>query len=82
LIFFLALSQERQSQLNNTKQELEKFWLNVNKLLEKPDNKKPMLQNIARFKFNLNHDPQLKSWFELEARVTFLNFQFLIKKVS
>ena len=55
--------------LDKVRQDLEKFWDDVNPIMEKNENK-PMIQNIARAKFSLRNDPQLKSWFELDARVS------------
>lgn len=63
-----ALSDERQSHLNKLRYDIERFWSEVNKILEKPEDKK-MLQHIARLKYTLKHEPELKSWFDLDARV-------------
>ncbi len=64
-----ALSEERQAYFNKISVELENFWQNINKVLEKPDDK--TLQHVARIKFLLKENPNLKSWFDLEARVKF-----------
>ena len=57
--------------LDKIRHDLEKFWDDVNPIMEKNENKQ-MIQNIARTKFSLRNDPQLKSWFELDARVSIL----------
>ena len=62
-----AFSENRQNYLQKVKFELDKFWLESSKLFEKPQDK--LIQNIARLKISLKQDPELKSWFDLEARV-------------
>ena len=42
----------------------------MNTILEKPEAKK-LIQNIARSKLSLKKDPNIRSWFELEARAEF-----------
>lgn len=67
-----ALSEERQAYYAKVKQDLEKFWIEINKVLEKPDDK--LLQHVARIKFILRESPAFKSWFDIEARVSHSNF--------
>lgn len=55
--------------MNRVKADLEKFWLDTNQLLDKPQAK--LAQHIARLKFNLKKDPEFKSWFDLELRGDF-----------
>ncbi len=64
-----ALSEERQAYYAQVKQDLETFWNDINKILEKPEDK--MLQHVARIKFILKEHANLKSWFDIEARVSF-----------
>ena len=64
-----ALSEERQIQLKKTKAILEKYWIDVNHLLETVDDRLKLRQHIARLKYNLQKDPAIKSWFEVEKRV-------------
>jgi hypothetical protein len=65
---FLALSEERQAQMQKTSNELENFWRDINMVLEN-SNDKSILQNIARLKYKVEKDPIIKSWFELDPRV-------------
>lgn len=69
------LNEERQNHLNKTKAFLERYWSEVNHLLERVDDKLKLRQHIARLKYNLKRDPQIKSWFEVERRVLFLWFK-------
>lgn len=55
--------------MNKTKAQLEKYWSEVNQLLERVDDKFKLRQHIARLKYNLKKDPEIKSWFEVEKRV-------------
>lgn len=72
-----ALSEERKAYLAKTKSDLEKFWQDTNALLEKPQDK--LIQHIARLKLGLKQDPELKSWFDLEAKVIYSKFSLLFK---
>jgi hypothetical protein len=67
-LIFKELSVERQNQLNKVHNELEKFWNEINELLEKADNRS-LLQHTARLRFNLKYDPSIKSWFDIDNRV-------------
>ena len=60
----------REVHLNKVKLEIEKFWVEANKILEKPDDKQTVIQHIARLKYSLKNDPNVKSWFEPEPRVS------------
>ncbi|RNA34736.1 sperm-associated antigen 17, partial [Brachionus plicatilis] len=62
------LSEERRNYLKKVKLELEKFWSESAKLFDKPQDK--LIQHVARLKISLKQDPQLKSWFDLESRVS------------
>jgi hypothetical protein len=64
-----ALSEERQAYYAQIKQDIEGFWNDINKILEKPEDK--VLQHVARIKLVLRESPNLKSWFDIEARVKF-----------
>jgi hypothetical protein len=48
---------------------LDTFWKEINGILEKSSDRS-MLQNIARLRYVVKSDPSIKSWFELEARVS------------
>ena len=65
---YLALSEERQAQMQKTTIELENFWRGINMILES-SNDKSVLQNVARLKYTVEQNPNIKSWFELEPRV-------------
>ncbi len=54
--------------MKKTANELENFWRDINMVLEN-SNDKSILQNIARLKYTVDKDPEIKSWFELEPRV-------------
>lgn len=62
------LSEERRNYLQKVKLDLEKFWSESSKLFDKPQEK--LIQHIARLKISLKQDPDLKSWFDLESRVS------------
>ena len=55
--------------MQKTSKELEAFWRDINMVLEKSSDKS-LLQNIARIKYIVDKNPDLKSWFELEPRVS------------
>lgn len=59
----------------NLKNELDKFWTESNKIIEKRL-ERPLIQNIARLKLNLKKDPEFKSWFEIEKRNSFSQYMF------
>lgn len=71
--------------MNKTRSILERYWSEVNQLLERVDDKQKLRQHIARIKYNLKKDAPIKSWFEVEKRVSYLNtnesmytFHFLV----
>ena len=70
LFLLLALSEERQHQLNRTKSILERYWSEMNQLLERVDDRQKLRQHIARIKYNLKRDAPIRSWFEVEKRVS------------
>ena len=45
-------------------------------MLDKPHDKQVIIQHIARLKYNLKNDPNIKSWFEVEARAEFSDKMF------
>lgn len=77
----IALSDERRAQMQKTAAELDKFWKDINLILESSQDKS-LLQNIARLKYCIEKDPPLKSWFEIEARVIFNLLIYLFLPIS
>ncbi len=65
------MSEERQAQMQKTANELQTFWRDINMILDKSSDKS-ILQNIARVKYIVDKSPELKSWFELEPRVSYI----------
>jgi hypothetical protein len=63
-----ALGEQRRAYYEKLKLDLDKYWREVNAILEKSLDKQ-LIQQIARIKFNLKYDPQFRSWFEIELRV-------------
>ena len=59
--------------MQKTAKELQTFWRDINMVLDKSSDKS-ILQNIARIKYIVDKNPVIKSWFELEPRVTFIKF--------
>jgi hypothetical protein len=77
---FLAQVDEKTAVMQRATGLLDQFWKDVNVVLEKSSDRS-MLQNIARLRYVVKSDPEIKSWFELEARVNSLQkkcFQFKI----
>ena len=76
----IVLSEERNAGFRKLKAELDKFWSEVDAVLEKPVGgggggdptleSKSILQHIAKCKISLKHDPQVKNWFDIEPRVS------------
>lgn len=74
-----GISKEKQTYLAKVKSELETFWKDINSILEKIDDR-ILLQHVARLKFNVKKDPEIKSWFETEMRVIIDTRVFLLFK--
>lgn len=71
-----TISVDKEAHYGKAKGELEKFWPEITQLLDKPDDKQTIIQHIARLKYNLKNDPNIKSWFEVEARAEFSDKMF------
>jgi hypothetical protein len=70
-----GISKEKQTYMAKVRADLELFWKDINQVIEKIDDRK-LIQNVARLKFNIRKDPQIKSWYETEMRVTLINSSF------
>ncbi len=71
-----GISKEKQIYMTKVKADLELFWKDINQIIEKIDDRK-LIQNVARLKFNVKKDPEIKSWFETEIRVIFNSFNLI-----
>ncbi len=70
-----GISKEKQTYMAKVRADLELFWKDINQVIEKIDDRK-LIQNVARLKFNIRKDPQIKSWYETEMRVILINSSF------
>lgn len=78
LQFFEGISKEKQTYIAKVKTDLEIFWKDINPILEKID-ERVLIQHVARLKFNIRTDPEIKSWYETEMRVNI--YQFLFRSI-